>query len=183
MGYFPPSLVMMKAFILLSENNLIGSPLFRKGVLTETVDSSASHFCVYRPLQRPAMMSKSLISLHAHPRSMPIRRRPSHPLSVHQRRLLIRTQTVRHRMPLFHILHPPYRNHRQLRSFTPASSQEAEGIAYDDDGATTRGTNGDVSRFGFGDLAIGWTKEMERGWRVEEDEEGPGVGVGFHIAC
>ena len=178
---------MMKAFRLLLEKNLILSALFQNGVLTETVNSSASHFWVYRPLPTPlgarAMMSKSLISLHAHPRSMPIRRRPPHPLSVHQRRLLIRTQTVRHRMPLFHILHPPCRNHRQLRGFTPASSQEAEGIAYDDDGATTRGTNGDVSRLGFGDLAIGGTKEMERGWWIEEDEEGPGVGVGFHIAC
>ena len=86
-------------------------------------------------------------------------------------------------MPRFHILHAPCRKHRQLRSSTPASSQEAEGIADDDDGAIAWGTDGDVSRLGFGDLAIGGTEEVERGGRVEEDHEGPGVGVGFHIAC
>lgn len=61
------------------------------------------------------------------------------------------------------------------------SAQKAERVAYDDGCGAFRGTDGDVSRLGFRLLGIGRAEEVERWRRVEEDQEGSRVGVGFYV--
>ena len=111
-------------------------------------------------LYQASRQSKSLVPFHPYPRGMPVTSRPLDPLKIHQRRLLVRSQPISHRVPLFHTHHPLGGYHGHLRGVQPARGEEAEGVTHDDGRGPFGRTDGDVPRCGCRIRGVGGPDKM-----------------------